>query len=366
MPKQKVITFVIYTLQCGGAERVISIMANYWAEKGYDIFLLTFDGGSVKPFYSLHNRVKHIPLNLQTTSSQRVMAYYENGKRILGIRKAVTQIKPDVIISFIDMANIFVLAATRGLGIPLIVSERSNPFLYKIGRNWDRLRHLLYPFADAIVVQSDYVRPYFSKNLQGTIHTIPNPVLKPASTSRKPFLTQQPGFVAVGRFTEEKGFDLLILAFASISIRHPDITLTIIGDGPMRGELETLIQSKNLQQRIFLPGKVANIYTILQQSEIFILSSKFEGFPNALCEAMASGLPVIATDCPFGPKDIVRHNIDGLLVPPGSIESLAEAMVQMISDTSFREQCAKKSIEITNRFHIDTIMAKWEKLINIT
>lgn len=174
---------------------------------------------------------------------------------------------------------------------------------------------------------------------------------------------EQKRIVGLGRLAWQKGFDLLIEAFSQIAAAHPEWTLIIYGEGERRNALESLVRTKSLESRVFLPGAVQQVPAVLSEASVFVLSSRYEGFPNALCEAMACGLPVISFDCPSGPNEIIRHNIDGILVKAGDIEALAKALDTLIRDNNLRRSLAVRATEITKRFEVKKIMNMWEELL---
>lgn len=356
---------VISSLSCGGAERVISIMANYWAKKGWKIDLLTFDNDTKAPFYELDYRIAHIPLGVKKDSPNILIALKNNLKRIRVLRSKICNNKPDAVISFVDKTNIITILATRGLKMPVVVSERTDPAMFAIGRIWEQLRYWIYPLANRLVVQTKGSLSYFSLQQQTHSTIIPNPVLRP--TEEKPvtdkLLTEQ-SLIALGRLSSEKDFDLLIKAFACLKDVHSEWTLTILGEGLLRRELETLCQQLGLSKRVNLLGQVKNPYQYLKQADIFVMSSRFEGFPNALCEAMACGLAVIATDCPSGPREIIRDGIDGVLVPSGDVSELAAAIDHLISDEGERKRLATLAPEVLERFSLEKVMEMWEDLLS--
>ena len=364
--KNMKICFVIDSLQCGGAERVVSLMANHWAEQGWDITILTFDDGTQPSYYALHPKIIHGPLKLELTSVKRTQAYYENLCRIWGLRKSLKSIQPDAIISFIDITNIFTTFASFGLGVPLIISERSNPYLHEIGRLWNTLRFWVYPFTDRIVFQTKGVSSFFPQRIRNNSVVIPNPVFPiPCRTNIGPAFNS-PFILSVGRLAEEKGFDLLISAFAQIAAKFPEWRLVIAGEGPLRPQLLQLLQKFHLEEKVDLPGKIQEIYSVYPQASLFVLSSRFEGFPNALCEAMAAGLPVIATDCAYGPSEIIQHDINGLLVPVNDLDALSNALENLIADVEKRNFLATNAAEITKNYSMDYIMGLWETTIQNT
>ncbi len=358
------LTLVISSLSSGGAERVMSIMANYWVVKEWEITLLTFDDGTEPPFYDLDYRVCHIPLSIAGDSPNLFVSIWQNLKRIQILQSAIAQSKPDAVISFVDQVNVLTLLATRSLNIPVVVSERVDPALYSIGRIWEQLRRWTYPLADRLIVQTQGALSYFSSGRKTRVCVIPNPVVLPIrGKDISDRLLVERSLMAMGRLTQQKGFDLLLQAFARLKDHYPEWTLTILGEGKLRTELESLRDSLGLCDRVHLPGVVKNPYKALVQADIFVMPSRFEGFPNALCEAMACGLPVISTDCPSGSREIIRDGVDGILVSNENVEALAAAMERLMSDEAERKRLSTRAPEVLERFSLEKVMGMWEKLL---
>ncbi len=358
-------TLIIHSLNSGGAERVISRMANYWVAKGWDVTLLTFEDDTEAPFYPLESQVLHLPLGIAEYSPHPILGVWNNLASVRSLRAAIRTSKPDVVISFLDRTNVITLLATRGLNVPVLVSERNDPAMLSPGKIWNLLRQWTYPFADRIVVQTQRAGNFFSAKLQNRIFVMPNPVsLPPATQSGATRLLGDRNLIAVGRLVHQKGFDLLLQALAQLKDRYPEWTLSILGEGELRSQLESLRTELGLKDRVHLLGRVKNPHEFLDRADIFIMSSRFEGFPNALCEAMVCGLPVISTDCPNGPREIIRDGIDGILVPTEDVSALATAMERLMSNEQERKALAAAAPELATRFSLEKVMLMWESLIN--
>lgn len=357
------ITLVISSLSSGGAERVMSIMANYWAEKNWTVTLLTFDGGEELPFYELHPRVKHVALGIAGASANVLVAVSNNLRRVRIMREFIRQTGPNVVISFFETVNILSILATRKLGIPVIVCERTDPASHRLGRVWSLLRGWSYLFATKIVVQSQDALSYFSHDIQLLSRVIPNPVIAPPRCDKVIHVGASKNIAAMGRLSEEKGFDLLLKAFARIAPTYHDWLLIIWGEGNQRKQLEELCDQLGLRERVSFPGRTTNSYEKLREAELFVLSSRFEGFPNVLCEAMSCGLPVISFDCPSGPRNIIRHNVDGILVPANDIEAMAMAMADLMKNDAERKRLSSNAISVIERFSLEKVMSLWNQLL---
>jgi len=361
------ITFVISSLNCGGAQKVISTMANYWAEKGFAITIFTFDDGSTAPFYPLKSNIIHNHLNLSNKSINVSGKIRNQLIKIRSLRKNITQNSPDITISFIHKTNMVTTLALLGTGIPLIISERNDPHWDKIGRFGKVARHMVYPLADLLVVQTKHIRDYFPKMLRSKIQIIPNPVSLPEkfNTKGKPLYLKKPAIIAMGKFQRQKGLDILIKAFSHLKKKHPRWSLTILGDGELRPDFEKLAGSLGLSDCVFFPGVVNNPYHYMQHADLFVMPSRYEGFPNALCEAMAFGLPVITTNFSSAEEIVGKDESAGMIVPIENIPALAKAMDELIRDNNRRKRLASQAQQISNRFELNSIMNQWEKWVQL-
>jgi len=340
-------------------------LCNRWAERGWDVTLATFDDGSVAPYFPLTPGVRHVSLALQRRANGVFRSVVDNLWRVRRLRRFVAQERPDCILSFIDETNVLALLAAKGTGIPVVVSERTDPAQHPIPCPWRILRRVTYPWARAIVLQTRAAAAYFPPSWASRIAVVPNPVPKVAPVPPAPGSPdgRMHRIVGMGRLEKEKGFDLLIRAFASFAATLPEWDLTILGDGPERDALAAEIARSGLTRRIALPGREPDAIGVLQHADLFVLSSRYEGFPNALCEAMACGLPVIAFDCPSGPAEIVRDRVDGLLVPAEDEAALSAAMARLIADPEGRRRMGARAAEVSDRFSVERIASLWERIL---
>ncbi len=360
------VSLVNYSLECGGAERVLATMANYWAAKEWGVTLITLTGDEVPDFFKIDPRICRMRLGVSSATSSAVEGLWRNAVRIRVLRRAITESDPEAVISFKNTTNVLVILSCLGLRRPVLVSEHTNPELYPLNRVWVLLRQLLYPFASCVILLTESMRGYFGSSVRHKLRVIPNPIQSPSGTAGAAlsgFERSGRTLVAAGRLVPVKGFDLLIRAFALVSQEHPDWELTIWGKGQQREELEGLSDRLGLSGRVHLPGDTMELGVKLSAADLFAMSSHYEGFPMVLCEAMAAGLPAVSFDCPNGPRDIIRDGVDGLLVPPEDVPALAAALGRLMGDEAERRRMSTRAAEVVERFSAERAMGLWEEAI---
>ena len=357
------VVLIISSVNPGGAERVLSELANIRVAKSDQISLVTFAAAASDPFYPLDPKIRLIQLDTTRADSLFLTRLKNIFVRIVSLRRAIQKLNPDVVLSFADVTNITTLIATIGLKTPVLVSERTHPAYHQLPKFYQKLRQIFYPIAASVIVQTNSAAAYFNTNRFKNIKIIPNAVLRPiqskvANTSS----SVVKNIVSVGRLHPVKNFEMLIKILPELLKKSPHLILTIYGEGSERLNLEHLIHSLGLHDKVSLPGAIQNIQEALIKADLFIFPSQYEGFPNALCEAMAVGLPVIASDC-SGNIDIVRDGIDGRLFPVGDLEALTNVTLELLDDVVQRQQLAEKAQEICDRFESDRVFKLWDEVI---
>jgi GalNAc-alpha-(1->4)-GalNAc-alpha-(1->3)-diNAcBac-PP-undecaprenol alpha-1,4-N-acetyl-D-galactosaminyltransferase len=359
------LTLVIHALHGGGAERVLAVLASHWAASGRQVTLVTLDD-QCSDEYPLHPEVSRVGLGGLRVSRSPWGAVIANFRRCRQLRSVIAASRPELVISFTDRMNVLTLLASARAPWPVLIAERSDPRRQRMPRVWEWLRRWTYPRCAAAVVQTETVASCV-RELVGRrpVFTIPNAAFPSPVDDDQENLPgrRRPYLVALGRLSPEKGFDLLIEAFARIADRHPDVDMKIIGEGPCRTALEAQAASLGVTDRVELAGWVAQPAPALQHGLLFVLPSRWEGFPNALLEAMASGLPAVGSASNSGTDQIIRHEVDGLLVPPEDVEALAAGIDRLLSHPELRQQMSSRAREVIQRFEAKNFFDRWDHVV---
>lgn len=352
------ILFCIGNLLKGGAERVAANLCNYLIKEN-EITIVTTKGK--KSEYELDKKIKVESLESEETNKNFIL---KNIDRLKVLKEIVKAEKPDIIISFLPEPTyriLFLKFFNRKLKV--IVSVRNDPKIeYKSTISRITMK-VLYPLADGFVFQTKEAQEYFNKKIQKKSAIIPNPIkeefiCEPYNGEREKII------VSVGRLEEQKNQKMLIDAFSKLPEKFNEYKLIIYGEGSLRGSLEEQVEKLNLVNRVLLPGQVNNVKEKIYKASLFVLSSNYEGMPNALMEAMVLGIPSISTDCPCGgPKFLINNNENGMLVKINDTKELKETVIKVLQDEKLRKKIGNKSTEIKIQLNPKKINQKWYEYV---
>lgn len=348
---EKKLIILTRSMFAGGAERVIAQLANYFVKKEVECTLVTIDNEKV--LYDLDTRISVIPVGKKADGK-----VVDKFKRYQEVRRIVSEIKPDVVLSMPEDIGIYVILALIGTRIPVFVSERNNPWVMPDVKVTRILRRLMYPFASGIIFQTEMAKSFFPKSLQKRGIVIGNPVDAkripvPYEGERKKVI------VGAGRLDTQKNFSLLISAFAEFSKEETEYELVIFGEGRLRNQLKEEAKSLYISEKVHLPGRKNDLLEIMNSCSMFVLSSDYEGMPNVLIEAMCMGMPVISTDCPSGgPRELIKDHVNGILIPVGDKAAMVAAMKEL-SNQSVSKNMGRRAFEIRETFVDEAVFITW-------
>lgn len=352
------ILFCTGSMRKGGAERVISNLTNYLSRDNNELYIIT--SINTKTEYTLNKNIGVYHLDGIVREKNKLKRIKKRRKKL---KEIINNIRPDIIITFLPEPTFMVMSLRRKIRCPIIISERNDPseeyksFIYKF------LMRKYYKKADGFIFQTEGAKEYFSKNIQNKSVIIENPINK-EFLIRNNNVKKKDIIISTGRLTAQKNQKMLISAFSEITDIYPHYKLIIYGEGDLRNELEMQIKRLGLENKVFLPGVVNNIKEKMEESKIFVLSSNYEGMPNALMEAMALGLPVISTDCPSGgPNYLIENRKTGVLVPIKNVEKLKKAIINLIEDKKMSDELGKNAAKKMKELNPDIINEKWKKYI---
>ena len=346
------IAFFIGQMGCGGAERVISLLANDYCRRGWDTDIVMLLGNDL--FYRLEPGVRPVDLSGGGGSYLKRAPYW-----MKEIRRYLKKEKPDLVVSFIGRINALVLTAAMGLKIPIVVSERNDPRHDGRGKFMLAYCDAIYRTARAVVFQTRAEQACFSDAVKAKGTIIPNPVSVEGAARREP-----EGFhvVTAGRLAPQKNQKMLIDAMEIVCREIPEAKCTIYGEGELRQELERRIRETGLEGTVFLPGHTLKIHEKIAGASVFVLTSEFEGLSNALIEAMMLGIPCVTTDYP-GAEEVTENGVTGLIVPRGDAGALAEKLIFLARDQETGNTLGKNARQEAERYRAGNVIAQWRKVI---
>lgn len=337
------IVFVIPDMPGGGTERVVALLANEYCKRGIETAVLLFAGHETA--YRLDERVEVVSIGMPTQGSFRARI-----ERIRKMRQYYKENKNCQIWSLSVTGMIFSVLAAWGQRHAFLVSERSDPGQYE----HPRLRNFFYRFADVVVCQTKEAREYFPQSIRKKSVVISNPLdmggAAPYDGEREKRV------VAVGRLVEVKNYELLIQAFARFIEAFPDYTLEFYGIGEREAKLKALAKELGIAPKVIFHGFSDRVQAEIRKAAIYVTCSNYEGLSNSLMEAVALGVPVIATDCPIGgSKMCIENEKSGLLIPVGEIEPLVQAMKRLAGDPAFAGKLGLEGRKLRETNRVDKI-----------
>lgn len=357
--KKKNIAFVISSLTAGGAERVVSTLSNELVHD-FNITIIVFY--KCKPFYALDPAINLVFCKQEYKSKiNKVKSLLNHFQLINCIFKNLKRNDIDVSIGFMTTTNIYTIIASRMAKIPSVISERIHPSHSKLVSAWVKLRSLIYPKASKIVVQTEGIKSYFTSFIPNDkIAIIKNPLATNFIVDSS--VVKEKIVLNVGRLNFQKNQELLINAFSNVN--NNDWKLIIIGKGSRLREHQKLIKELGMEHKVEIINNVTNMSAFYNKASIFASTSDYEGFPNALTEAMHFGLPCIATDCPSGPSELIKDGENGFLIPIKNQVELQKKLELLMSNINLRNKLSDKALVSTAQFGVDVIAQQWKDLIN--
>lgn len=351
------IIFVTISMRGGGTERVISILANRMADMGHDVSIMMIAEPIVE--YALDTRV-----HVQCVSTSTGGSLIGRMKRIWNMRREFAKDKNTKIISMGTVSNLFTLVASLGLKNPIVISERNDPNRLNhrpIKKYEVWIRNLLYRRADKLVLQTLDTVELFPGVIKKKSVVIANPI-PDGMPEPLPIEQREKTIVAAGRFIPSKNYKMLIDVFAQFSEQFPEYILKIFGKGQTEADIKKQIQELNMQEKIHLCGFSDNLYEELGKGGIYVSTSDSEGLSNSLLEALAMGIPTIATDCPVGgTRMCIKDGVNGFMIPVRDNVALLEKMIRLASDFDLRKSCSQNAINIRDEFSEAVITGQWLK-----
>lgn len=346
------IAFLTYSLMGGGAERMVSRLSNEMVNRQHDVYLFLFTKDNMA--YCLDPRINliecRVPFNKSTKSIQGIF------NRIKIIHQIIKREKVDILFAFMVPMIPFALLASIGCATKVIGAERANPkALAKIYRF---VIKFCSPLCAGYVFQSEGAKALYPSLISKRAVVIGN--IAPECKNRKKNLSPQLlRLCTAGRLNNNKDFLTLFLALEKVHMCYSDFKMTIYGEGKQKEEFMSLVHDRGMDDNIVFAGFSEDIISDLQKHDLFIFSSKSEGMPNALLEAMAAGLECIATDCEFGPRELIKDGINGWLIPVGDSDAMAEKIIERILDDGKHIKICENAKKVQRDFSCDKIVSKY-------
>lgn len=352
----KKILFYINTLKYGGAERVMTNLSSQFADKGFEVLFVTSYPSDGE--YELNKKIKRYNLESENYPCSKIKRNYIRIKRLRQICRIE---KPDVLVAFMAEPNFRAIIATLGLKTKTVISVRNDPQKEYAGRLMNFVGKYILPKADGCVFQTEDAKKWFPKKLQNKSTIIFNAVKREFFEAKR---NPVGGLVVTcGRLEVQKNHKLLIKAFSNVVRKISNAKLLIYGDGSLKETLQQLIDNLGLYDSVKLMGQTSDVVGTLEMADVFVLPSLYEGMPNALMEAMAVGVPCIATDCPCGGSRMLLDGKNGVLINNNNLDELSNALNNLLLDNNKKKTISIKCRETVKEFNSDDVFFEWKEYI---
>lgn len=354
MNDKKKIAFVISELKYSGAAKILTWVANRLALDGYHITIITYLGKD--KVYELQPSVKHV--SLESNDSNRLVRSYKVVKKLSGLIK---QEGYGLLVGFLPVECMYAIIAAKLSKISVVVCERSDPYFEKsiiadIAR-W------IFQFADGAVFQTQGAQAFYPSKLQNKSIIIPNPVIETGEYI--PYSERENLITTASRiYIKQKRQDVLLKAFAIVAKSEPTVKLVVVGDGPDEKTIKQLANDLQIADKVVFLGRQKNVSEIIAKSKVFVLTSDYEGIPNALIEALSVGIPSVSTDCsPGGARMILNDNQNGFVVPRENVLQIADRLLWLLHNKQEAENFALEALKIKEKYSQDKIYNLWKNYL---
>lgn len=349
------ILFLTSTLGYGGAAKMLAFAANGFSRKGDFVSVVAYKAKTAAP--SFDGNISLCLLGEELGDKGHVSI-------LCRLRKEIQSVRPDVIVSFLSFPNFYAVLLGKLLHIPVIISERGNPYIAATGFKM-KLIYAVMNMADGAIFQTDGAKSFFSKRLQKKSAVIPNPVVKRNKEVCYDIHCNNHEIVCIGRLENvQKRIDLLIDAMEIIVKEFPNAKLLIYGDGQDEEMLKRMASSKAYAANIKFIGKTSTPEECMVHSELYVIASDYEGIPNTLIEAMSVGMPVVATDCdPGGARMLITNRVNGIIVEKGNHLAIANAILEIYRDKKLKALISCNAKEICNTYKESRILDMWQSYL---
>lgn len=347
-------------------------LARAWSNQSCKVTVVTM-AGTETDFFELDRRVSRLQLSITSNRERSLVGMLAaNIRRALTIRQVLVRERPDIALGMMTSAATLLALAAIGLPMKTFGSERTYPPMSPMGAAKEWLRWFTYGLLTGVVGQTEAAGHWLRKNTRACrVHVIPNHIELPLRT-QDPVIAPvdvlgetRRCILAVGRMTEEKQFPQLIEAFSKLADQYPEWDLVMAGDGPDQPALSALVAARGLVGRVHIPGPAGNIGDWYERADIFAMTSRFEGFPNALLEAMAHGVPPVAFDCLTGPSEMIHDGENGFLIPLNDMDGFTEALAKLMKSDALRAEIGERALSLRDRFSTDYAVSAWFRVFDL-